>query len=233
MFRQDEVEQLDDHTVRVKPPKKRRPNPGWTTCKCGHAKHRGPCALCRGQCKRFRPRSRPPVEQPPHLQPPAGSLVLERDDTKKDKRMGWAVVEPARVILYLEQLRTRSLNKSFFGGKEPPTAKQWKQMSAWQGKYRDDCRERALSAIAQCGPDVAARGRPSKITFTRISTGTPDEVNLAGSLKFVEDGLAAAFDYDDKLHAYQPNDGMTHVVFGSMPPGRRGVRGVKIVLEWA
>jgi hypothetical protein len=204
------------------------------TCKCGcvqdehaNARHSGKCARC-GDCRRFRPKKKPPVVVPAHLGPPNGAIILERDDTKRAKTMGWASVSESDARIYLSQLKTRSLNKSFFGGKEPPTGKQWRRMYAWQGKYKDACRERTTSAIAQCGVEVVARGRPSLVVVTRVSPRTLDKHdNVRGAMKFVVDGIAAALGFDDsEFEATVP------LRYEQEKSGAAGVCGVRVQLTW-
>jgi hypothetical protein len=203
------------------------------TCKCGcvqdehaNARHSGKCARC-GDCRRFRPKKKPPVVVPAHLGPPNGAIILERDDTKCARTMGWASVSDSSVRIYLSQLKTKTPNKPFFGGKAP-TAAEWRQMYAWQGAYKDACRERTISAIAQCGVDVAARGRPSLLVLTRISQGRCDKLeNLRMAMKYVVDGVAAALGFNDaEIEETVP------ARCEQEKPGAAGVYGVRIDITW-
>ncbi|HWE30885.1 MAG TPA: hypothetical protein VHB97_22915 [Polyangia bacterium] len=218
------------------------------TCKCGHAqdlhdnrRHTGKCALCFGECKRFRPKSKPPVEQPANLLPPNGAIILERDDTKRAKVMGWAVVEPARAEIYLAQLNTKSLNKNFFGGSKHDENEsalviksRIRQRFAWQGAYKDACRDRATSAIAQCGADVAARGRPSLIQVTRVSPAKLDKHdNVRGALKYVVDGIAIALGFNDaELEDSPSRVGEIAIRYEQEKSGVAHVCGVRIEITW-
>jgi hypothetical protein len=243
---------IDIGTMR---PKKRKATE--FTCRCGHVdeqhanrRHTGRCTVCGEECRRFKPKKKPPVEQPAHLAAPNGAILLERDDTKKAKSMGWAIVKPRgpdgveafngvceatglHAIIYLAQLKTKSLNKPFFGGKEPPTGAMWRRMYAWQGKYKDDCRERTASAIAQLGTDVALRGRPSAIVVTRVSPGTLDKHdNLRGALKYLVDGIAEALGFNDaELEDSPSRAGTIHIRYAQEKCPQK-VCGVRIEITW-
>ncbi len=219
------------------PRPKRKVSAAEITCKCGreqadHAnrRHTGACAIT--GCKRFRPRKRPPVEIPAHLGPPNGAIMLERDDTKRAKAMGWALVDADRAKLYLSQLKTQSPNKGFFG--KGMSHAMLAKMGAMQTAYRNACRERTISAIAQLGVDVVARGRPSLIVVTRVSSGKLDRHdNLRGALKFIVDGIAEALGFNDaELEDSASRAGSIAIKYSQEKPGAPRVRGVRIELSW-
>ena len=239
------------------------------TCKCGHHqddhanhRHTGVCSLCRGECKRFRPKSKPPVEQPAHLAPPNGAIILERDDTKNAKTMGWALIEEFpgsspghevphgerlrgeqhgslhlpgttffRATIYLAQLKTKSPNVGFFGGADRGGMK-LRARFAWLSNYKKSCRDRAASAIAQLGTDVAARGRPTSIALTRVGAGRLDQDNLRGAMKYVVDGIAEALGFNDAELADSASRAGSIPISYAQEKAPPRVCGVRIVITW-
>jgi len=218
----------------LKPKKKR--SAAEEMCKCGcelvlHAgkKHRGPCSRCL-TCKKGRPKKKPPLEQPAHLRPPPGALILEREDLQRPKPMGWAAIAPNACTIYLEQLETLTPNaqRHVWGSKLPPKVKY-----AIATGQAEKPREWTISAIAQCGPDLVARGRPTRVRLTRVSAGCVDDDAPVGALKFVRDGVAKAFDFNDSefsIGGVRP--GAIRIDYVGERPGKQGIRGVRIELTW-
>lgn len=222
-------------------PTPKKPSKLQKICKClhedrDHARGKGPCSFgahvgnpC--TCKRFKPRGRPVVVQPRHLLAPPGAIVLERDDTTRAKAMGWALVGARAITIYLEQLKTKSLNVSWTSGNVPGYI--MKQRFAALAAYKKTCKERVESAIAQCGAEfVLVRGRPKVITITRVSSGSLDDDNLAGALKHIRDGIAGALDFDDKELSSSGSAGKIPLFLVQEKPGGRRVCGVRIAIGW-
>lgn len=219
--------------------KRKKKSAAEEMCKCGcalvvHAgrKHRGPCSRC-GTCKRGRPKKKPPLEQPAHLRPPPGALLLEREDLKRlTKSLGWALVTDRACTIYIEQLETLTPNaQRHVWGSKLPTKMKYAIATANAEKPR----EWAISAIAQCGPDLVARGRPSRVRLTRVcqSSKEADDDATIGALKFVRDGVAKAFDFDDSEFSIAgARPGAIRLDYVAEKPGKQGIRGVRIELTW-
>ncbi len=210
-------------------------------CRCGHAiEHhdaKGKCTYGKGtrfggcSCKRRAPRGRLVVVQPPELEAPLDAIVLMRPDTKRPKSMGWAMVGATNVVIYLEQLKTKSPNVTnrIFGGHFSPSM-QRRMIASMASERKLQC-EKAMSAIEQC--HVLERGRPAKVVITRISTGKLDDDNLAGSQKATRDGVAEALLIDDKEFSIAGEvDGAVALYYRQAAPGKRGVFGVRIEIFW-
>jgi hypothetical protein len=204
-------------------------------CHCGHddgyhAKGLAGCTygahvgnVC--PCKRFRRRGRKPVPVVPALAAPAGALELVRPDTKRRKRMGWALVGERNATIYLEQLRTKSPNVTnrIFGARLSPDMQ--RRIIAGQANERKGLAERTLSAIEQA--KLVLRGKPERVVVTRISSGKLDDDNLVGALKFVRDGIAEALLFDDRLFEIG-----TNIFYKQAAAGVRGAYGVRLELFW-
>lgn len=203
-------------------------------CRCGHfidqhTRARKGCAVCGDECKRFRTRSRKAPSLPKGLEPPAGAALLKRQDTKREKDMGWVLVGENTLTAYLSQLKTNSLNvyKCIANARLPPMKKRF--IMAGLANQEKAQRERAMIAIETGhAAGVAERGRPRKVVLTRISTGKLDGDNLQGALKHIRDGVAEGLlEESDKLF-----DQDVELVYAQAPPGKVGVRGVRIEIFW-
>jgi hypothetical protein len=105
--------------------------------------------------------------------------------------------------------------------------------AAFANKCKAQC-EWAMSAVEQTGVlmKLGAR-RPSKVTITRISTGTIDDDGLVGALKWIRDGIAEALLFDDSEFSIAGQvPGKVPLFYAQQPPGKRGVRGVRIEIFW-
>lgn len=201
-------------------------------CGCGHelAHHDAKgCSYGRGtrfggcSCKKHHGKNEKPT-----IDRPDDAFDLWRPDTVRPKKMGWAVVASHIVTIYLDGLKTRSPNVSnrwAFGGAQ---SRGMLIGAAMANKARA---ERALSAVEQC--KVHDRARPTKVTITRLSTGKLDDDNLAAALKFLRDGVAEALLFDDREFSIAGQDPKKVPLFyAQRSPGKRGVKGVEIQLEW-
>ncbi len=204
-------------------------------CRCGHfsadhARGRGICEVCGVGCHRFRPRVR--VELPPGLAAPAGALELVRPDTKRTKAMGWALVGAHEVRIFLNGLKTISLNTernmlmSAARGGQSRVMKIGIAISTMHKKQR----ECALAAIEQANVLRREHHVPDEIEVTRLVSGPglDGHDNLRGALKRVIDGLAEGLLLNDAVFS----SGRPALTYSQRSPGRRGVVGVEIRLTW-
>lgn len=253
------AEQLDLGAI-GSPKRKKEPATRFT-CRCGHVRdnhanrmHSGACAICRGDCKRFRPKSKPPVDQPAHLAPPNGAIILERDELKNYKSMGWATVGTIvgdgvdafngvggapnlHAIVYLAQLRTKTPNENWLGGADKLTRAQIRQRYAAKTKGTRTPRERACSAISQLGIDLTALGAPTQIVVTRVASRALDKHdNVRHAMKPLVDGIAdAVLGEDDSVLEDDPSrlgpGTGTHIRYAQEKCPQK-VCGVRIEITW-
>jgi hypothetical protein len=183
--------------------------------------------------------------------PPPGALLLERDDLKRDKRMGWAIdnmraierkVVPAAgrsLLMYLCQLKTKSLNQGAALGFM--TQAQRLRFFASRTAYIKSLRDRSCSAIAQAAPYFAVRlDTPSRVILTRVCSGKLDDDNLVGAFKPVRDGVADALGIDDRVFVIsnvvgqpaQASSGHIPLQYRQEAPGKRKCCGVRIEILW-
>lgn len=157
-----------------------------------------------------------------------GDLLLMRSDTKRPKAMGWARFGLESSLFIHIDLKTKPPNESFRG----TTAR-----AAMGTRARNKaCREWTISALSQCAgadEDCTKWGRPSRATITRISSGTMDDDGLVGALKHVRDGIALAIGFNDREFSIAgERAGAIPLFYRQATPGKRGVFGVRIQLEW-
>lgn len=211
------------------------PNPN-DLCRCGHVRdmHERACTYGHSSrfggcdCPKFRARGAVRIVEHGKFTRPLGCIVLKRPDTKRPKDMGWALIAPARVTVYLEQLQTKSPNKvtgQLYAMRFKNSRFKPGQIIAMQ-KAGDAKRcEWAMSAIEQC--HVEDRGHPRAVVVTRISRGKLERDNLLASLKFVRDGIAEGLLFDDRLF-----EGPIALDYKQDSPGAAGVFGVLIEVQW-
>lgn len=143
--------------------------------------------------------------------------------------MGWVLVTASTLTAYLDGLETKSPNvykQIAQNHRLPPDRK--RQIMAGLANEEKAQRERALAALETVHREILDRGLPSRIVLTRISTGKLDADNAQGALKHVRDGVAEGLLVDDRAF-----DGeRCRLVYEQAPPGKRGVKGVKIEIDW-
>src|SRR5258707_2059409 len=222
-------------------PKKKTKKPKPVICKCGHDKHKGPCAC---GCKRFKARGRVPVDIPEALRPPSDAIVLMSPDTKTGIDMGWAALDDGDLVVYISQLRTKRPNEFMraMGVKDdddPYRAKMMRRASMGIRMGNVRCRERSKSGVIQgikrlLGSDMWKK-RPTRLTVTRASSGNiGDDDGLIGALKFVRDGTAKALNIDDAEFSIQgKRPELVPVFYEQMHSGKPKVCGVFIEISWA
>jgi hypothetical protein len=154
----------------------------------------------------------------------ADRFILYRPDTVRPKPMGYAIRTASDLLIVLEQLRTQRPNESFRGMSQGA-------MMGIRAKNKATG-ERTRAAIEQSG--IITRGRPSKVTLTRVTTGKMDDDGLVGAMKFVRDGIAKALGFDDReMSIGGMVAGKIPIFYDQRAPGKRGVYAVEILIEWA
>src|SRR5258707_756016 len=163
-------------------PKKKTKKPKPVICKCGHDKHKGPCAC---GCKRFKARGRVPVDIPEDLRPPSDAIVLMSPDTKTGIDMGWAALDDGDLVVYISQLRTKRPNEFMraMGVKDdddPYRAKMMRRASMGIRMGNVQCRERVYPRLIERGrmtkPKAKLELRIMRDIRTTIERHVPDDV---------------------------------------------------------
>lgn len=235
-----------DLSTDSKPTKRKRAS--LTTCRCGHdvgfhRKQTGKClrheefqdgswhSQC--SCKRFRARGRVEMgelELPDWLTPSPNAVILTRPDTVRPKAMGWALREGECVTIYLSQLRTKTPNFLRWMHHANLSPARQRQMDAAIAAANKSQVTRTQTAIEESDKPV---GLPASVEILRVTSGLPlDDDNLAGTLKYIRDGIADGLRINDSLFSMRGVPGKIPLIYSQRPPGKRGIRGVQIILNW-
>lgn len=212
-------------------------------CACGHEvlhhDEKGRCTYGKGSyhggcsCKRRKPRGRLVVVQPPELEAPVGSIVLMRPDTKRPKKMGWAIVGKTNAIVYLEQLKTKSPNVGGGGFTKRFFAMRAAEIASRRARAREGVERTTVELIHINAKGSLALRKINKIVITRVSSGTLDDDNLGGALKAIRDGVADALEINDRDFSLEGREEKKIPLhYRQTKPGKRKVCGVRIELFW-
>lgn len=207
-------------------------------CPCGHEllhHDKKGCSFGRGTkfggCACKKPRER---GEKPTLARPDGAVDLMRPDTVRPKKLGWAVIASDRVEIFLDNVKTKSpnvFNRWARGGDAAAAKGLARRIMIGEAIAHRKRVELAMSAVEQC--KVQDRGRPSRVTIVRLSTGKLDDDNLAAACKAIRDGIAEGLLFDDREFSIAGQDPAKVALFyAQRAPGKRGVHGIVIELQF-
>jgi hypothetical protein len=218
-------------------------------CRCGHSRDhhadgRGTCTFglgarhggC-GECRRFRPKKRAPMVVALNFLPPAGAVEWFRGPPELVRRKvgGWFLGGDRRLLVYLALSKSSKLESLNVHSGGFTTTALAAQLHAADANRRKSHTLRTVAALEQAGTYLGAvlDKLPSRITITRISCGRLDDDNLIGAAKGIRDGVAEAFNVDDKIFSVAGQDPAAVALFYQQAtPGQREVYGAQLELVW-